>query len=114
MYLFCIMIHYVKDHIFSFRHRQGTDKVNSNELPRSLWYFMRDDLRFRVYVLSIALTFIASFNILGYETSHARPPIVTTDELDCTVLSSVSGGKGVVTSPYYVASKFPYIWNVEF
>ena len=48
------------------------------------------DLRFRMNILSIALTLVASFDILCDESCHAWPPVIAADQLNGPCSSNVS------------------------
>ena len=64
-------------------------------------------------VLSIALTLVATFDVLRDESCHAWPPVVAANKLDGSVFSGMSRCKSVVTGFHNILPKLGDIRDVE-
>ena len=64
-------------------------------------------------ILSIALTLVASFDVLRDEACHAWPPVVAADELDGAILPRMSCCESVVTGFHNVFSQLWDIGDIE-
>ena len=61
----------------------------------------------------IALTLVATFDILHNEACHAWPPIIAADQLDGSVFTRMSRGESVMTRSDYISTQLGDVRDIK-
>ena len=64
-------------------------------------------------ILSVALTLVATFDVLRDEACHAWPPVIAANKLDGSVFTRMSRCESIVTGFHDVFSQFGNVRDVK-
>ena len=85
------MVNVDRDSIVSIRFRKLGDVINSDDLPGLRWSLLGLEGGLGVTRMFVPLTDVTASNVVLDKSAHARPPIVTRDQFECTVFTRVAG-----------------------